>query len=80
MDRSDGSNPANYGVTILTGPKYGSDKPDDNTLRLTLIHSPDTVEWEDETLDNGRTKEMRWQDWGRHEFNYAIIGHDGRLA
>ena len=66
-----------YGATILTGPKYGSDKPADNTLRLTLIHSPDTVEWEDETLDNGRTKEMRWQDWGRHEFSYAIVGHEG---
>jgi len=57
--------------------KYGSDKPDDNTLRLTLLHSPDTEEWEDETLDRGRTKEMRWQDWGRHEFNYAITGHTG---
>jgi alpha-mannosidase len=66
-----------YGATILTGSKYGSDKPDDNTLRLTLIHSPDTEEWEDETLDRGRTKEMRWQDWGRHEFNYAIMGHKG---
>ncbi|MCU0788643.1 MAG: alpha-mannosidase, partial [Verrucomicrobia bacterium] len=62
---------AAYGVSILTGCKYGSDKPDDNTLRLTLIHSPDTEEWEDETLDAGRTKEMRWQDWGRHEFSYA---------
>ncbi|MFC1760667.1 alpha-mannosidase [Planctomycetota bacterium] len=66
-----------YGATILTECKYGSDKPDDNTLRLTLIHSPDTEAWEDETRDNGRTKEMRWQDWGRHEFNYAITGHKG---
>ncbi|MBM4152665.1 MAG: hypothetical protein FJ220_03975, partial [Kiritimatiellaceae bacterium] len=53
------------------------DKPDDQSLRLTLIHSPDTAEWEDETLDRGRVKEMRWQDWGRHEFNYAIAGHAG---
>ena len=68
---------AAYGVSILTGCKYGSDKPDDNTLRLTLIHSPDTEEWEDETLDAGRTKEMRWQDWGIHEFSYAIAGHKG---
>ena len=66
-----------YGTTILTGCKYGSDKPDDNTLRLTLIHSPDTEPWEDETIDSGRTREMRWQDWGRHEFNYAVMGHKG---
>jgi alpha-mannosidase len=66
-----------YGVSLLTGSKYGSDKPDDNTLRLTLLHSPDTEEWEDETLDRGRTREMRWQDWGRHEFSYAIAGHTG---
>jgi len=66
-----------FGATILTGCKYGSDKPDHNTLRLTLIHSPETEEWEDETLDRGRTKEMRWQDWGCHEFNYAIAGHKG---
>ncbi len=68
---------ATYGVSILTGCKYGSDKPDDHTLRLTLMHSPDTEEWEDETLDAGRTKEMRWQDWGRHEFTYALTGHRG---
>ncbi|MCX6132196.1 MAG: glycosyl hydrolase-related protein [Ignavibacteriales bacterium] len=66
-----------YGVSLLTGSKYGSDKPDDNTLRLTLLHSPDTEEWEDETVDRGRTREMRWQDWGRHEFSYAIAGHTG---
>jgi len=75
MDLTDDS--GTYGVSILTGSKYGSDKPDDNTLRLTLIHSPDTEEWDDETIDWGRTKEMRWQDWGRHEFNYAITGHQG---
>lgn len=66
-----------YGTSILTGPKYGSDKPDDNTLRLTLIHTPKTGECEDETLDRGVMREMRWQDWGRHEFSYAITGHSG---
>ncbi|MFC1762159.1 alpha-mannosidase [Planctomycetota bacterium] len=66
-----------YGASILTGNKYGSDKPDDNTLRLTLMHSPDTAECDDEMLDWGVFKEMRWQDWGRHEFKYAITGHQG---
>lgn len=75
MDLTDVS--GEFGASILTGCKYGSDKPDDNTLRLTLIHSPDTEPWEDETIDNGRTREMRWQDWGRHEFCYAIMGHKG---
>ncbi|MCD6288190.1 MAG: alpha-mannosidase [Candidatus Hydrogenedentes bacterium] len=75
IDLTDSS--GTYGVSLLTGSKYGSDKPDDNTLRLTLLHSPDTQDWEDETRDRGRTKEMRWQDWGRHEFSYAITGHLG---
>ena len=75
IDLTDGSE--SYGVSLLTSHKYGSDKPDNNTLRLTLLHSPDTEDWEDETLDAGRTKEMRWQDWGRHEFSYAIAGHKG---
>ncbi|MBM4104019.1 MAG: alpha-mannosidase [Planctomycetes bacterium] len=75
IDLTDSSK--SYGVSLLTGSKYGSDKPDDNTLRLTLLHSPDTNEWEDETLDCGKMREMRWQDWGRHEFKYAITGHKG---
>jgi alpha-mannosidase len=75
IDLTDSSE--SYGVSLLTGSKYGSDKPDDNTLRLTLLHSPDTNESEDETRDIGRMREQRWQDWGRHEFNYAIAGHQG---
>lgn len=30
----------NYGVSVLNDSKYGWDKPDDNTLRLTLLHTP----------------------------------------
>jgi alpha-mannosidase len=78
IDLTDASD--EFGVTLLTEHKYGSDKPDDNTLRLTLIHSPDTEPWDDETRDNGRTREMRWQDWGRHEFNYAITSHKGHWS
>jgi len=66
-----------YGVSLLTGSKYGSDKPDDNTLRLTLLHTPETNDSEDETRDSGHMREQRWQDWGRHEFSYAIAGHSG---
>lgn len=64
-----------FGVSILSGAKYGSDKVDDNTLRLTLIHGPDTKESVQEVLDDGTMSEMRWQDWGRHEFKYAIASH-----
>ena len=32
-----------YGVTVLTDCKYGSDKPDDQTLRLTLLRTPAPV-------------------------------------
>jgi len=74
LDLTDDSD--NYGVSILSGAKYGSDKPDDNTLRLTLLHTPDTKEWIDD-VDRGSPREMRWQDWGRHEFKYAIAGHKG---
>jgi alpha-mannosidase len=50
-----------YGVAILNDCKYGWDKPSDNTLRLTLIHSPDCIE----------------KDMGYHRFAYAMTGHRG---
>ena len=31
----------NYGVSILEDCKFGSDKPDNNTLRLTLMYTPE---------------------------------------
>ena len=59
-----------YGVTLLSNFKYGWDKPSDNTLRLTLFHSPGVA--------NRYTHQER-QDFGHHEFTYSIIGHDGKL-
>lgn len=59
-----------FGTTILTGPKYGSDKPDDRTLRLTLVYTPG--------LGGGISyPDQATQDWGRHEFTYGIMGHAG---
>ncbi|WP_462317175.1 alpha-mannosidase [Marinilabilia sp.] len=75
LDLTDNS--GTYGSSILTGYKYGSDKVDDNTIRLTLIHGPDTKDSQQEVLDDGTMSEQRWQDWGRHEFSYAITGHKG---
>ena len=63
-DRQSGS----YGMTVLSDCKYGSDKPDDNTLRLTLIRTPGT---------RGGYTDQGTQDWGRHDFVYGIAGHAG---
>jgi alpha-mannosidase len=57
-----------YGVTLLTGPKYGSDKPANDTLRLTLLYTPAAPD---------DFREQRYQDWGRHEIVYGLMGHFG---
>ena len=63
------------GVTVLSDCKYGSDKPDDNTLRLTLIYTPGLGD------GNGRAySDQATQDWGHHEFVYGLAGHSGRNA
>jgi alpha-mannosidase len=59
---------AKYGVTVLQHCKFGSDKPNDNTLRLTLLYTP------------GVRKDFRdqaSQDWGRHDIVYGLYGHQG---
>jgi alpha-mannosidase len=59
-----------YGVTILSDCKYGSDKPDDRTLRLTLLYTPGLG------TGNGRDySDQTSQDWGRHEILYGLAGH-----
>lgn len=57
-----------YGVTILENCKYGSDKPTDDKVRLTLLYTPDP---------GGNYTDQGTQDFGRHEFTYAIYGHAG---
>jgi alpha-mannosidase len=59
-----------YGIAILNNCKYGWDKPDDHTLRLTLLHNPQP--------DRNYTYQRR-QDFGRHYFTYSIVGHTGDL-
>lgn len=66
MTANDGS----YGVTIMNDCKYGWDKPSDNTLRLTLLHTPLAEKF------HGYQKSM---DIGRHSFTYSIMGHSGEL-
>jgi alpha-mannosidase len=55
-----------FGVTILTDSKNGSDKPDDQTIRLTLIRTPGIA---------GGYADQATQDIGHHEFVYGIAGH-----
>ncbi len=59
-----------YGVSILNDTKYGSDKPADNLLRLTLLYTPGVKNVHDYL-------EQQYQDWGTHEFVYGIYGHAG---
>jgi alpha-mannosidase len=57
-----------YGVSILEDCKYGSDKPADNVLRLTLLYTPGV---------RNDYKDQASQDFGKHEIRYALYGHKG---
>ncbi len=58
-----------FGVSVLSDCKYGWDKPDNNTLRLSCIHTP----------AGAFIKESRQdlQDLGRNIFSFAIYSHEG---
>ena len=57
-----------FGATILTDCKNASDKPNNNTIRLTLLRSPG--------VDTSYTDQAN-QDWGHHEIVFGISGHSG---
>lgn len=59
-----------YGVTVMNDGKYGWDKPNNNTLRLTLLHTPKT---------KGNYAYQDKQDFGYHTFTYSLIPHEGQL-
>ena len=64
-----------YGATILTDCKNGSDKPNDNTIRLTLMRSPGIP-----PSTNGRPQgytDQENMDWGHHEVVFGLAGHAG---
>lgn len=56
-----------FGVSVLEDCKYGSDKPNDNTLRLTLLYTPKANSFVYQST----------QDWGIHDVTYAIYSHKG---
>ena len=60
-----------YGVAVLNDSRYGWDRPDEGTLRLTLVRTPEVNErwsWVDD---------QKAQDFGRHRLSYAVCGHPG---
>jgi len=67
LSRPDGS----FGVTVANDSRYGWDKPDDRTVRLTLVHTPRVVEswsWLADQASN---------DLGHHRVLVALSGHRG---
>jgi alpha-mannosidase len=66
FDLTDGS--GSFGVTVLSDCKTGSDKPNDHTLRLTLIRTPGV---------RGGYEDQATQDLGHHEFVYGLASHAG---
>ncbi len=68
LDLTDNS--GQFGISILEDCKYGSDKPDKNTLRLTLQYTPSAE------------KCPTWlyqatQDWGIQDVKYGLYSHSG---
>jgi alpha-mannosidase len=57
-----------YGATVLTDCKNASDKPDEHTIRLTLIRTPGT---------RGGYPDQATQDIGHHELVFGLAGHAG---
>ena len=62
---------SSYGVCLMSDCKYGWDKPDDGTVRMSLIHTP--------TADGGWFPHEKTQDIGPHSFVWSICGHSGPL-
>ena len=61
-----------FGVSILSECKHGWDKYNDNTLRLTAIHTP---------KKNYRIDSMQsMMDLGLNRYSYAIFSHKGEVG
>lgn len=56
-----------FGASVLEDSKFGSDKPADNMLRLTLVRTPRCRSYFDQAT----------QDFGRHSILYALAPHSG---
>jgi len=59
-----------HGLSILEDSKYGWDRPEGNTIRMTLLYTP-ALRYINGFLD------QKSQDWGDHTIRYGIYGHSG---
>ena len=58
-----------FGVAVLSDCKYGWDKYNNHTLRLTVVHTPQ---------NNSRTTSMQsMMDLGLNRYGYGICAHEG---
>lgn len=61
-----------YGVSVLSECKYGWDKFNDNTLRMTVLHTPER---------NYRIDSMQsFMDLGLNRYSYAVFSHSGAVG
>ncbi len=61
-----------FGISVISECKYGWDKFDNNTLRLTLMHTP---------LKNYRVDSMQsMMELGLNRYSYAIYAHAGTVG
>ncbi len=68
LQRSRGQDEAAWGTAVLSRARYGWDKPDDQTLRLTLLHTPRV---------GRRFRHQGVLDIGRHRMEWALFGFQG---
>ncbi|MBK9376433.1 MAG: chitobiase/beta-hexosaminidase C-terminal domain-containing protein [Holophagales bacterium] len=60
-----------FGVAVLNDSRHGWDRPDEKTLRLSLVHTPRVVKSWDWLADQASN------DLGRHRVVTAVTGHAG---
>lgn len=60
-----------FGTAVLNDSRYGWDRPDDHTLRLTLVHTPRVVPSWSWIAEQGSN------DLGHHRVLVALAGHGG---
>lgn len=70
VDISDKS--GEFGVSVISECKYGWDKYNDNTIRMTVLHTPKR---------NYRIDSMQsMMDIGLNKYSYAIFSHSGKVG
>ena len=62
-----------YGVSILSECKYGWDKPADDTLRLTILHTP-------KYYFHMKDSQQHKMELGLNRYGFAIYSHTGEVG